>query len=306
MQFKVLVVHMPASDYSLPVSRLLNIGRPKTIRRGQWPNYIETYGLTDEHIPDLIELAVEDSLDWGNDIECYAPIHACRALGQLKAEAAIHFLVGLLEDRDNDWFAEELPIVFGMIGSASIPSLTSYLNSSDADSWGRVTASGGLEQIANAHPEHRDRCVAIITDALTRHQQQPPELNGNLVGRLLDLQAVDSADVIERAYNEGPMDEMICGSWAQVQVELGLASADDFTDEELQPQQPEWIGSIQVIAALKELAQEKAQTVVRPIADGTSLSQFGKGSLAPRKRKSSQHRLGFGSPEVKEKKPRKR
>ena len=230
---------MSASDYVPPVSQLLTCGRPEATWYSQWPNYIKEYGLTDADIPDLIQLAVEDELDWDDDVECYAPIHACRALGQLRAESAIQAMVALLADRDNDWFMEELPVIFGMIGPASMPALSIYLNSPEPSVWSKVAASGGLEQIASRHPEYRDACVALITDVLSHHQHQRPELNANLVSRLLDLQAVESVDVIEQAYKEGPMDEMVCGSWARVQIELGLATAADFTTEELRHKEPE-------------------------------------------------------------------
>ena len=268
--------------------------------------YVEVYGLTDADVSDLIQLAVEDDLDWQDDFECYAPIHACRALGQLRAESAIQAMIALLADHDNDWFMEELPVIFGMIGPAAIPALAVYINSTQTSVWSKVAASGGLEQIVSRHPDYRDECVALITDVLSRHQHQPPELNGNLVGRLLDLQAVESVDVIEKAYKEGPMDEMVCGSWARVQIELGLATADDFTAEELRHKEPEWMDSIKAIAALRELSQKEAPTTQKSTAIGSKLSLFGQGSLSPKGRKSSQAKSGFGTQQPKKKKKRQR
>ncbi|MGB3789468.1 MAG: hypothetical protein WA949_15770 [Phormidesmis sp.] len=80
---------MPANDYHPPVAQLLSCGRPKSISRTDWFDYVETYGLTDEHTPALIQLATKEELDWEEEGECYAPIHAYRALGQLRAVAAI-------------------------------------------------------------------------------------------------------------------------------------------------------------------------------------------------------------------------
>lgn len=297
---------MSVTDYSPPISALLNCGRPKNIGRNQWPDYIETYGLADEDVPELIQLATEEDLDWDNDVEYYAPIHACRALGQLRAESAIQPLISLLGNDDNDWFMEELPVVFGMIGPASIPELSDCLNSAEPSIWSRVAASGGLEKIASRYPQYRDECVALITDALSRHQQQPPELNGNLVGRLLDLQALESVDVIEKAYKAGPMDEMVCGSWARVQIELGLATAADFTEAELRHKEPEWMASIRAIADSQALSSSAVSATRKPTANRSKLSQFGKGSLSSKGRKSSQPQSGFGSQQPNEKKKRKR
>ena len=80
---------MPANDYHPPVAQLLSCGRPKSISRTDWFDYVETYGLTDEHTPALIQLATKEELDWEEEGECYSPIHAYRALGQLRAVAAI-------------------------------------------------------------------------------------------------------------------------------------------------------------------------------------------------------------------------
>ena len=297
---------MSVTDYSLPVSALLNCGRPKTTGRNRWPDYIETYGLTNEDVPELIQLATEEDLDWDNEVECYAPIHAYRALGQLRAESAIEPLISLLGTDDSDWFMEELPVAFGMIGSAAISALGDYLNSMEPSVWSRVAASGGLEQIASRHPQHRDECVALITDALSHHRQQPPELNGNLVGRLLDLQALESVDVIEKAYKEGPMDEMVCGSWARVQIELGLATADDFTEAELRHKEPEWMASLRAIADARAPLGSATSAARKPTADGSKLNQFGKGSLSSKGRKSSQPKSGFGLQRPNEKKKKRK
>ncbi|MEL7226383.1 MAG: HEAT repeat domain-containing protein [Cyanobacteria bacterium J06576_12] len=297
---------MSVTDYSSPVSALLTCGRPKTTGRNQWPDYLEAYGLTDEQIPELIQLASAEDLDWDDDVECYAPIHAYRALGQLKAESAIQPLINLLDNNDSDWFMEELPVVFGLIGAAAIPALNDYLNRSAPSVWSRVAASGGLEQIASRYLEHRDECVTLITNALSRHQQQPPELNGTLVSRLLDLQAVESIDVIEKAYKEGPMDEMVCGSWARVQIELGLANADDFTPEELRHKEPEWMASIRAMADAQAPSNSRASVTQKAIVSGAKLSQFGKGSLSPKRRKSAQPKSGFGSRQLTEKKKKKK
>jgi hypothetical protein len=297
---------MSATDYFPPVSHLLTRGRPKAARCSQWPNYVKEYGLTDADVPELIQLAVEDELDWQDDFECYAPIHACRAIGQLRAKSAIQLMIALLADYDNDWLMEELPAVFGMIGPASIPALSVYLKSTQPSVWSKVAASGGLEQIASRHPEYRDECVALITEVLSQHQHQPSELNGNLVGRLLDLQAVESVDVIERAYKEGPMDEMVCGSWARVQIELGLATIDDFTAEELRHKEPEWMDDIKAIAALRELSEPEFSTTRKLTDVRPGLSQFGQGSLSTKGRKSSPAKSGFGTQQPKKKKKKRK
>ena len=302
---------MPANDYHPPVAQLLSCGRPKNISRTDWFDYVEAYGFTDEHIPALIQLAVEEELDWADEGECYAPIHAYRALGQLRAEAAIPPLVCLLDSDDSDWFMEDLPIVFGMIGPACFPALTDYLNRTEPSAWSKAAAAGGLEKIAVYHPGHRDECVELLTEALSRHQQQPPELNGSLVARLLNLQATESVSVIEAAYKEGPMDEMVCGSWARVQIDLGLATVADFSPEELRHKEPEWMSSIRQMADLVgELAQSDDETgafaSLKTSSKDLKLKQFGQGALSAKRHKASQPKLGFGTQRPKGKKKKRK
>ena len=300
---------MPAADYQPPVAQLLSVGIPKNIKRNQWFDYVKAYGFTDEHIPDLVRLAAEEELNWDDEGECYAPIHAYRALGQLKAETAIQPLISLLDIDDSDWFMEDLPQVFGMIGPACIPPLIEYLNLDQPSSWSKIAAAGGVAKIAEFHPAHRDQCVQVLVEALSRHQKQEPELNASLVAKLLDLRAVEAVNVIEKAYKEGPMDEMVCGSWARVQIDLGLATEADFTPEELQHEVPEWMESIQESAKLiKRLAQNTSSGLAnrKTGSEELQLAEFGKGSQSSGKSKSSQPKSGFGFQRPKEKKKKRK
>lgn len=300
---------MTSTNYQPPVAQLLTYGKPKTYDPSQWFNYVEAYGFTEAHIPDLIQMATDADLNLQDEVQGYAPIHACRALGQLQAEAAIQPLLSLL-DSDDDWFMEELPEVFGVMGPICIPALTDYL-SCEHSCWNHASAAEGLTNIAQFHTDHRQECVQILTEALARYAQQSPELNGSLVAKLLDLNATEAVDVIEKAYKEGPMDEMVCGSWATVQIDLGLATKADFTAEELQPKMSKGMETLQ------KLAEQFRELI--PLDDGPELSDTLKAAaqalkskpsdteeLAAAKPKSSQPKYGFASLKPKKKKKKKR
>lgn len=299
---------MPAKDYQPPIDQLLAYGRPGVTFPDQWINYVDELRLTAEHIPELVRLASDQELD-EDEVEIYAYIHAYRALGQLKADSAIEPLIKLLGDEDNEWFLEELPKVFAMIGPKCITPLAAYLTSQEPGKWSKTSAARGLEEIAKAHPDYRDECVQHLSDTLACHSQQPAPLNGCLVANLLKLKATEAVPVIEQAYREGPMDETICGTWARVQIELGLATESDFTPEELQHEVPELLKAIQrVTQGIQQLPQSRASIdlPIRP-AQPTRLKRLGKGDFAyAGQSKSPEGKAGFGSFKNKGKKSNKK
>jgi hypothetical protein len=64
--------------------------------------------------------------------------------------------------------------------------------------------------------------VQILTELLNHHQPSQYALNAEYVYGLLNLQAVESAEAIERAYSAGVVDEGVCGDWESVRQELGV------------------------------------------------------------------------------------
>src|SRR5829696_524944 len=100
------------ATYEPPVSRLVELGRPELTDR--WPDY-STYGIGPGHAPELLRLLQDEELAWAEEEtpSVYGQIHAWRALGQLKTEAAIEPLLDLLAGQEgddwNDWVTEEVP-----------------------------------------------------------------------------------------------------------------------------------------------------------------------------------------------------
>lgn len=211
-----------STSYSSPVSELLTLGDCRDFR--EWPNYLDL-GLRSEHVPELIEMATDEELNWADSesLEVWAPVHAWRALGQLRAVPAIEPLLHLFHElEDSDWVGEELPHVYGMIGRDAIPALARYLDDVSHGLWPRVTAATSLERIAAGDPSARSECVTILSRQLERFTENDPILNGFLISYLVDLRAVEAAPVMERAFAAGRVDLSIRGDWEDVQVDLGL------------------------------------------------------------------------------------
>jgi hypothetical protein len=211
-------------DYHPPVDRLLTYGSCQDLP--DWPNYL-ALGLSAEHVPELIRMALDSELDAldENNPAMWAPVHAWRALGQLRAAAAAEPLTALfrrVDELGDDWVGEQLPVAYGMIGAAAIPALSAYLAGSAHGLWARTAAAQSLVEIAQQHPESRDACVAALSGQLERFVENNTSLNGSLVANLVDLKAVESAQVIEQAFAFDRVDTMVMGDWEDVQVKLGL------------------------------------------------------------------------------------
>ncbi len=228
------------AEYRKPVDVLLTLGDLQESHH-QWPDYSE-YGIGAEHISDLIQLATDSELHWADSesLEVWAPTHAWRALGQLRAEEAIAPLLNLFHELDEDgwadWTGEELPRVFGLIGAAAIPALTAYLADTSRNISPRISVAYALAEIGMSHAEAQEACITALTRQLEAFRKNDRELNGFLISFLVDLQAIEIAPLMQRAYAAGRVDEIVMGDWEDVQVALGLKpyverDADFFMDD---------------------------------------------------------------------------
>lgn len=222
------------SNYSPVAAQLLTYGDCRQME--EWPDYL-SLGLTAEHIPELIQMIRDEELFSADSDrpEAWAPVHAWRALGQLRAEDAIVPLLGLLgriDEEDDDWVVEELPIVFGKIGPKAIPALQDYLANNSNGEYARVAAAESLGKIGQEHPEVRDHCVAVLTDQLKEFMENSPTVNAFVVYSLVELKAVESAPVMAQAFEANQVEGDTIGDWEDVQIQLGLL------EERLTPPEP--------------------------------------------------------------------
>ena len=213
---------MNTTTYPSPIDKLLTFGDCRNLR--DWPNYLDL-GFGQEHVNDLILMATNEALNQADSdgLEVWAPVHAWRALGQLRAKAAIAPLVEFFDqvEPDDEWAPGELPQIMGMIGPVAIPALTQFLSDPQHKMYPRTYAGDSLAAIGKQHPNVREECIRSIVAVVENFEKNDPELNGFLVANLLDLKAVEAAPVIERAFAANCVDPTIAGDWEDVQVEFG-------------------------------------------------------------------------------------
>ena len=215
--------------YQPPVDQLLTYGESDLVTPNDWLNYREL-GMGTEHVPDLIQMATDEELNEAaaESPEVWAPVHAWRALGQLRAVEAVEPLLELFDRlEEDDWVDEELPEVFGLIGPAALPALAAYMADLSHTDSSRISAITSIEEIGTRWPDARGECITILEERLERFEENEPDVNGFLVLALVELGAKEAAPLIERAFAEGYVDPMVMGDWEDVQVELGLKSAEE-------------------------------------------------------------------------------
>jgi hypothetical protein len=216
-------VLMPEDLYHAPVKQLLSLGEP---RRDEKRDYA-ALGLSLNDVSALIRMATDDQLHEGpqDSLVVWAPVHAWRALAQLRAEEAIVPLVQLFcraDDGMDDWVNDDLPRALGRFGAVTLMPLTDYLGDVTHGDWSRTAAADAIGHVGKEQPETRADCIARLSAQLEHFAEQSERFNGFLIATLLDLRAVEAMPVIKRAFAAGRVDESVLGDVEDVQIELGL------------------------------------------------------------------------------------
>ena len=210
------------SEYLPPVAAFLTLGRPSD----SWPD-CRRLGLTEEHLPQLAAMAVDIGLNESEDApECYAPMHAWRALGQLGGPLAAEALTAALGYcKGNDFAFEDLPEAIGMIGAPALPGLVKYLADAKHYLYARVTAADAIAHVGLRHPPLRDECVGLLAEQLRRHEANDGTLNGFLVSNLMDLKAREILPLMAEAFEADDVDQSIAGDLDDVKKELSAPAS---------------------------------------------------------------------------------
>ncbi len=214
------------ATYAPPVSHLVKLGRPEGLPESA--DY-SIHGIGPEHVPELIRLLQDDELAWAeSDLpDDYGQAHAWRALGQLRAEAAIEPLLDLLATQEDDkkwidWITEEVPVVLGLIGPPALPIVAARLEQHRPGQLAVGYYARALTEVALRHPATRDDVIQHLSGLLKTAALNEPDLNGLVIGDLLDLNAVEAWPAIEQAFATDNVETFIAGDADAVKWKLGL------------------------------------------------------------------------------------
>jgi hypothetical protein len=208
------------NSYNSAAKELLSIG---DIRGSStWLDY-SSYGITSKDIPELIKMATDDKLNFAgsNSTYVWAPLHAWRALGQLRAIQAIDPLISLFEILENDdWAHEDLPKIFGMLGKVAIPNLSRYLSDTSHRVMSKIICANCIQHIGMNDDKSKRLCIQVLSKALEDYLRNDPSLNAFYIWYLKDLGAKDKLPLIQKAYKKGKVDEKVIGSFEKVESDF--------------------------------------------------------------------------------------
>jgi Protein of unknown function (DUF1186)/PBS lyase HEAT-like repeat len=215
-------------DYEPPVAELLEIGDDGL----RWDSfdYLEDFELSAGDVPELLRMAADERLNTAASasLRVWAPIHAIRALAQLRAAEAVEPLLNLIvRDRDDaialydDWLHPEVSKALVEIGSPAAAAVVRVMVDQGKDQYSRAAAARVLSDLGRQDRDLYPHCVAALATSLENFGDNVPELNAFIIGSLIDLDAEETCPLIERAFTSGAVDETVVGDWEDAQVELG-------------------------------------------------------------------------------------
>jgi hypothetical protein len=236
------------AEYSDTVAQLLKLGDP-------WEDIPFSYdylklGFTAEHIPQLIQMATNPAPYRSEKARhMWSVVHAWRVLAQLKAIEAVEPLLGMLELLPDVDYANDLEEVFSAIGVEALPLLEKYIQQPHEDEFKALTAVDLVTALGETYPEARAEAIRIITGKLSRFTENTLEINGLVIGNLLDLEAIEAIDTIRAAFQAKRVDPSLVGNLGDVEVFLGISEKPkrydfDLNASEFIPEQMKILGQL--------------------------------------------------------------
>lgn len=163
----------------------------------------------DESYYDYYEFYASEAEYYKHEPRMYTRLHSVRTLAVLGevAHSAISALMPLFDEEDDE-LREEMPFVYAVFGKAAVEPLAKTLMDREAVTYLRAGAGEALQEIAEQHPDLHPIVVPILEQALAT-ETEDEVVAGFLVCNLLDVGAKESYPLIEKAFEEGRVDETI-------------------------------------------------------------------------------------------------
>jgi hypothetical protein len=215
-----------------PVSQLLTLGKVEDISE-PWRDY-KALGLTPAHAPALLRMATDLDLNRAvlESDEVWVPLHAWRALAQLRAVEAMQPLLDLMDELEGDeWLSEDLPTIAELLGPRALEPLIAYLDRADNSDnrLGYLPVVEAMVRLGRKYPEARSRVIATLQRHLANYLENDDGFNGWVIDALLTLRARQALPLMAAALATESVDEMIV-NWENICKAFALPPTSDPAD----------------------------------------------------------------------------
>ena len=211
----------PGGSYPSRLEELLRLGwkadekviTAKARRAAAWEPFI----------PDLEHMVLDEGLlyGWPAEPSAWAPLHALRLLGHLRAHRSAGRLLALM-DREDDWLSDLLPSVWSDMGPEVAEPLWAYVQDRQHNPEQRGNALVGLQKLAEKHPRYRGEIVERLSRLLDDAPVEDKTANAYIVYVLGELKAVETLPALGRAFDAGKVDLKIM-TWGDAMARMERA-----------------------------------------------------------------------------------
>lgn len=208
----------PAGSYPPRPQKLLKLGwqadekaiRARVGRAADWKPFI----------PDLERVVLDEGLlsGWPAEPPSWAPLHALRLLGYLRAHQSAGRLLALM-DRENDWLSDLLPSVWVEMGPQAAEPLWAYIRDRRHNAEQRGNVMIGLQRLAEKHRPYRREVVEGLAQLLDDAPDEDGTANAYIAHVLSELGDVEAFPALRRAYDEDRINLGIM-TWDDVMVRM--------------------------------------------------------------------------------------
>lgn len=217
------------AKYSEAVMTLLTLGEEPAFRT--WRDYRDL-GLTQDDMPILLDIMVDPELHNADPegVEIWAPLHAWRALAQMRIPSMIDPYLELLDrELEYSWLGNDIVQIGVLLGPPIVPKLLAFLADSKRDIHSRISVVEPLEKIALKFVEVRRPISDAFLAQLRLYSEQHEGLNGFLITGLETLRVRKAIPLIAEVFAADKV-EYLTAAWESVAETFGLPARSQPTD----------------------------------------------------------------------------
>lgn len=158
--------------------------------------------LGDEAIAPLLDVLADEGLQYEDARGGgWAPVHAVRILGELRAAAAVEPLLRWL-GAEGEALAQAVPLALARIGEPALAPLMAYAQDTTQPLRARAAALEALVRMIGPHPDVQDRVVDYLRQIVRGEDKREAEFRAFAVVGLCDISDDQAWDDILAAYRQ--------------------------------------------------------------------------------------------------------